>query len=357
MCCNIRVNPVESKMKVVVVSFYLPPTDRIGAGVQMHMLANAYVDLGHDVTVVSPSIMKDENARYTLTSVPLVGRNRLVQWANILKHYKFDADVVHFGGDDHLVGKLGATHIRTFHGSCFAEAISAKSIRDKVRMFYLGCTELLAQKQHRVTTVVSEHTNRYFLRQNIVIPNGVDLRRFTPSESKSNVPSVLFVGTLDSRKRGRVLLQEFTNVVRRHIPSAQLWIVRDDTRLEVDGVVVHGSVSESKLIHLYQQAWAFCLPSSYEGFGVPYIEAMACGTPVVATPNPGAMEVLDGGKYGLVTDIEDLGSMLVSVLGNSELRHELIVKGLERSRKYDIRQIAQQYICLATKFSQAKSEH
>lgn len=344
-------------MRILVVSFYLPPTDRIGAGVQMHMLANAYVELGHDVTVLSPSILKDEHARYSLHSVPLVGRNRLLKWANYLRHFNFDAEIVHFGGDDHLVGRMKATHIRTFHGSCFAEAIAAQTPRDKLRMSYLGCTELLSQKKCRLTTTVSADTNRYFLRKNLVIPNGVDIQTFIPSTSKSRVPSVLFVGTLDSRKRGRVLLEAFTNVVRPAIPGAQLWIVRDNTRLEVDGVVVHGTVSESKLIELYQQAWAFCLPSSYEGFGVPYIEAMACGTPVVATPNPGAMEVLDGGKYGLITDIADLGSTLVSVLSNSELRHEFIVKGLERSRMYDIRQIAQQYISLATKFSQAKSEH
>lgn len=344
-------------MKILVVSYYLPPTDRIGAGVQMHMLANAYVDLGHDVAVISPSMIKDENARYSLQSVRIVGTNRLVKWANYLRYSKFDADIVHFGGDDHLVGKISATHIRTFHGSCFAEAIAAQTPRDRLRMFYLGLTELLSQKKSKLTTAVSEDTNRYFLRKNLVIPNGVDIQNFIPSVSKSQVPSILFVGTLDSRKRGRVLLEAFNNVVRPAMPSAQLWIVRDNTRLNVDGVVVHGTVSESKLIELYQQAWAFCLPSSYEGFGVPYIEAMACGTPVVATPNPGAMEVLDGGKYGLVTDIADLGSTLVSVLGNSELRHEFIVKGLERSRMYDIRQIAQQYISLATKFSQAKSKH
>lgn len=50
-----------------------------------------------------------------------------------------------------------------------------------------------------------------------------------------------------------------------------------------DGVRVLGKVSLERLTEFYRRAWLFCLPSSYEGFGVPYIEAMASGTAVVAT--------------------------------------------------------------------------
>jgi phosphatidylinositol alpha-mannosyltransferase len=338
-------------MKIIVASFYLPPTDRIGAGVQMHMLANAYVDLGHDVTVISPSMTKDEKAKYELVSVRLVGRNRIVQWAEFLRDYAYSADIVHFGGDDHLVkNRDQGVQIRTYHGSCFAEAIVAKSVREKVRMFYLGCTELLSQKRWRITTTVSRSTNRYFLRPNIVIPNGVDLSKFLPSACKSYNPSILFVGTLDSRKRGRKLVEEFIDIIRPKIPHAELWIVRDNTIVNFDGVTVYGSVSETKLIELYQKAWVFCLPSSYEGFGVPYIEAMACGTPVVATPNPGALEVLDHGQYGLLTEIDQLGNTLVSLLSDDQRRAEMTQNGLTRAREYDLHEIAEKYIGLANDF-------
>jgi phosphatidylinositol alpha-mannosyltransferase len=335
-------------MRITVVSFYLPPTDRIGAGVQMHMLANAYVDLGHEVTVLSPCAEKDSTARYAIETLKVVGANRILKWSLALAKHTFESDIVHFGGDDHFVRyNRSHAHIRTFHGSCFAEANVAISLKDKIRMFYLGCTELISQRQFKVNTTVSTHTNKYFLRPNAVIPNGVDLSKFVPSDLKSNSPSILFIGTLDSRKRGRQLVEAFCNTVRKDIPNAELWIVRDNTELQIPGVKVFGAVSESKLIELYQQAWVFCLPSSYEGFGVPYIESMACGTPVVATPNPGALEVLDHGRYGLITDIDHMGHALVSLLSDTRKRADLAILGLERARDFDIHKIAQTYIDLA----------
>lgn len=343
-------------MRITVVSFYLPPTDRIGAGVQMHMLANAYSDLGHDVTLLSPCHSKDPTAKYSLKTVPLNGPMRVLKWAIVLATHKFDSDVVHFGGDDHFVRLDSNTaHIRTFHGSCFAEAIVANTVRDKVRMFYLGCTELLAQRSSKINTTVSFHTNKYFPRPNVIVPNGVDLSVFVPSTDKSKHPSILFIGTLDSRKRGRRLVEAFTNTVRKALPDAELWIVRDDTPINIPGVKVFGSVSQDKLIELYQQAWVFCLPSSYEGFGVPYIEAMACGTPVVATPNPGALEVLDGGRFGFITELETLGTSLAAILGDDGLRMNFAECGLERARTYDIHQIAQQYLSLATDFASSRN--
>lgn len=330
------------------MSFYLPPIDRIGSGVQMHMLAQAYTDLGHEVTVLSPSNMVENTTRYSHTCCQVSGDNRIVRWAALLRDYRFDADIVHFSGEDQLVKPSDRfVHMRTFHGSCFAEAQVAVKTVDKLRMVYLGITELLAQRVADVSTVVSADTNRYFPRPNIVVPNGVDLRTFSPSATKSNVPSILFVGTLDSRKRGRALLDTFVREIQPRFPDAELWLVRESTNIDIPGVKVFGGVSQEKLVQLYQKAWVFCLPSSYEGFGVPYIEAMACGTPVVATPNPGALEVLDNGKYGVITQLDSLGASIISLLSNHEERVKYIELGLLRSKEYDILKVAQRYIDLA----------
>jgi glycosyltransferase involved in cell wall biosynthesis len=79
----------------------------------------------------------------------------------------------------------------------------------------------------------------------------------------------------------------------------------------------------------------FCLPSTYEGFGVPYIEAMASGTSVVATPNSGALEVLKGGTLGLIVEEGRLACGIVQVLKDTALRQFLEVQGLRDVRRYD----------------------
>src|SRR5205823_3124147 len=104
-----------------------------------------------------------------------------------------------------------------------------------------------------------------------------------------------------------------------------------------------GRVSGSDLAQVYRDAWVFCLPSSYEGFGVPYIEAMACGTPVIATPNGGAEDVLGGGAFGVLASEGDLGGALVSVLQSSEQRAALTARALERARDYAIDRMAEKY--------------
>jgi phosphatidylinositol alpha-mannosyltransferase len=334
--------------KITVTSFYLPPTDRIGAGVQMHSLANAYADLGFDVSLVSPQKAKETGSKYVLQHIPISGTNRVVKWAIALARFRYNKGLVHFGGDNHLVSKSRhSVHLRTFLGSCFAEMNVATNARDKIRMTYLGVTELLGQANADIATVISVDTNRYFIKPNHVIPCGVDLTKFRPGRKKTSNPTIMFVGMIDSRKRGRLLIDAFNSVVRRHFPSAELWIVRDDQVVESPGVRVFGSVSEEDLIRMYQESWCFCLPSSYEGFGVPYIESMACGTAVVCTPNAGAIEVLGNGRYGLISSPDDLGETLINLLSDENLRTFLVSQGLEYVRKFDIRTVALQYIELA----------
>jgi len=319
------------------------------------MLANAYVRLGHDVTVVSPACKRESDALYKLETLKVIGSNRIWKWAKALARYKFDADLVHFSGDDFLVPSSAKyIHLRTFMGSCLAEAKVATKLKDRFRMTYLGITEFVSSLRFPAVTVISHDTNRYLGRPAQVIPCGVDLEHFAPGPKKHDKPAILFVGTLDSRKRGRELLRHFENVVKIQVPDAELWVIRETEQVDVPGVTVFGSVSQESLIDLYQRAWIFCLPSTYEGFGVPYIEAMACGTPVVATRNPGALEVLDDGRYGLLTDIECLGNTLVALLSDEKMRGDLSMQGLHRASEYDIHEIANRYVDVVNDFARKR---
>ena len=86
-----------------------------------------------------------------------------------------------------------------------------------------------------------------------------------------------------------------------------------------------------QLAALYREAWVFAYPSVYEGFGIPYIEAMASGTAVLCSPNDGANYVLEEGAYGSVVEDQAFASELVELLTNDEKRLLMIEKGLDTS--------------------------
>ena len=71
--------------------------------------------------------------------------------------------------------------------------------------------------------------------------------------------------------------------VRPRVPDAEVWLV-EPRRRRGAGRRAFGAVDEATLHELLRRAWVMCLPSAYEGFGRPYIEAMAAGTAVVASP-------------------------------------------------------------------------
>jgi phosphatidylinositol alpha-mannosyltransferase len=151
---------------------------------------------------------------------------------------------------------------------------------------------------------------------------------------------VLFVGTLDGRKRGRFLIDAFESTIRAAHPTATLTVVGQEGPAR-EGVTYRTGVSDEALVELYQESWVYASPSTYEGFGLPYLEAMSCGTVVVATRNPGSVEVL--GHGGLMPDDGDFGAVVADVLGDEERRVALAARGLRRSTEFSFEAMLEQY--------------
>jgi len=227
------------------------------------------------------------------------------------------------------------------HGSCFEEALHIEGARERLRMTLLGFSEILATTVADRTILVSRSTRTWLPWVREVIPNGVDLTRFRPGVRSAN-PSILFVGTYLHRKRGRFLADVFESEVLPAVPEAELWMVCTDAP-ERPGIRVLGRVSDQALAELYGSAWLFCLPSTYEGFGIPYIEAMASGCPVVATPNPGAIEVTRAGSDGVVVEDAELGATLNRLLASAQERDRLGQRGLSAARQFSLAEIALRY--------------
>jgi glycosyltransferase involved in cell wall biosynthesis len=330
-------------LRIAIISFYVPSGSKIGVGYQAHHMANAMVKRGHQVTMFSPN-EASEGALYANRIVPVGAFLRTFRFPWNVRSFDFsEFDVVHAHGD--IYGRPGPGRpifVRTMHGSCFAEATKIRGAKQKLRMLMLTANEWLAIFLADRTVCVSENTRRYFPGLKHVIMNGVDTAAFRPCDEKESRPTVLFVGTYERRKRGRLVMEAFQRDILPIIPDAQLWMVCEDAP-EAPNVTHFVRIPTEELANLYRRAWVFCLPSTYEGFGVPYIEAMASGTPVVATPNPGSVEVLGGGKFGILTGADTLGRELLRVLQEEGHRSELARIGLERSREFDWNHIMSQY--------------
>jgi glycosyltransferase involved in cell wall biosynthesis len=193
-----------------------------------------------------------------------------------------------------------------------------------------------------VAVANSHATRRYFPSVQRVIPIGVDLACFRPHGPRSPQPSILFVGTLRGRKRGAQLVQAFARVVRPALPEAELWLV-SEAGVDVPGTRYFAKPDTAALAELYRRAWVFCLPSAYEGFGIPYVEALASGTPVVATPNDGACEILADGQYGILTDLNHLGTALLDLLRDPPRRAALAARGLNRAPEFALERVVEEY--------------
>ena len=323
-------------MNVALVSLYLPSGSKIGVGYQVHMLANALTQRGHAVTVFSQT-GHSEGAQYETVVVPSGARLRTFGFAWNLRGVDFSKfDVLNAHGDDwFLWGKKRPRHIHTYHGSCLAEMQHARTLPGKARMGLLALCETAAGKLADDTTTVSSNTRRWIPFVKRVIPCGVDLTQFTPGDlsEKSENPTLLFVGTLGGRKRGQFLLDLWTREIHPKLPNAELWAVCEE-KIDAPGVRWFGRVPHETLTELFRRAWAFCLPSTYEGFGVPYIEAMASGTPVVAAPNAGAVEVTQNGEFGLLASDDTLSETISSVLTDEKLRNRLRAAGLRRAQDF-----------------------
>ena len=333
---------------VAIIQRFLPSRSRGGGGYFTHGLASTLVRRGHRVTVFSQD-PAPAGAAYAVSIVPTAGRLAPLAFPFALRQCDFRRfDVLHAQGDEQFIRRRDHPPVvRTMHGTALAEAwfngVRGGSPKRLALHTYFYLLECLAVLRADAVVTVSRHAGRFYPGAQTVIPNGIDLAALSPDGSpKSARPSILFIGEVDSRKRGRLLVDTYLRDVRTAIADAELWLVSPD-RVEGPGITWHGVVDDAALARLLRQAWIMCLPSAYEGFGRPYAEALAAGTTVVASPNPGARDVLEDGKDGVLARDDDLAAALIRVLSNPAERAGLERRGLERAKAFGWDTVAAAY--------------
>ena len=350
-------------MRIAVFSYGLPVVGQKRGGIERiaHDLAAGLSRRGHEVKVFTYDSKPDEAPYQTC---PLPGKRFVSSWLGrrvtmgylgnvlaMLPAYRgYDLIMAH--GDSLFLPLLGKPVIRIMHGSALAEALHATSPWRFIMQLGVYLQELLTAMTQSGCVAVSQNTLRFnpFVRR--VIHNGVDLSNFYPNAAeKSAEPSILFVGDLKGRKRGRQLTEWFVSQVRPHHPTARLHVVGNPGP-EIAGVSYHTGLRNAELAALYRAAWVYASPSTYEGFGLPYVEALASGTPVIATPNPGSREVLADGDCGLLVNDSEFGSALVSLLSDADRRSTLVAKGIVRAQEFSLESTVGQYEVLLTEVLQ-----
>lgn len=135
----------------------------------------------------------------------------------------------------------------------------------------------------------------------------------------------------------------FTQRIAAAHPTVELHFVCDEAPPPHPRVRFERFPDDTTLARAYRAAWIFALPSTYEGFGIPYLEAMSSGTAVVATPNTGANELLGDGRFGVLADDDAFGDAVLRLLGDHDERARLATAGLARAGEFTWRRIAESY--------------
>jgi len=231
----------------------------------------------------------------------------------------------------------------------------------------LGCSDYLIHKVRRAFPELAGHCRTLY--------NGVDIERFIPNGRSTSLcrgtGRLLWAGRISPEKGLHTLLVAFSEVARRY-PAAQLELIGPVAELDLDtlltcddpsnvaplahfydgqGYLSHlkqqaislglanrvafrGPVPHRELVRHYQEADVFVFPSLWnELFGMPIIEAMSAGTPVVATRGGGIPELIEDGRTGLLVERNDATAMagaILRLLGDDNLRESLRNAGRQR---------------------------
>ena len=327
----------------------------------------------------------DEDNQYCLISNNGEYENTFRAQANFENHRTWVSNENHLFGDFwesfYLPRLLEKKNVSVFHGPAFMVPLIKRNMATVVTIhdivsfimpdtipmkyaFYMrNLIKLVSRKADRIISV-SHSTKKDLIawlgvpEEKITVVHQAVSETFYPAENGDGGAQIrrrfgihgrymLFVGNLEPRKNLSRLMEAFAMARERLGGPIQLvicgkkgWlcsgILKTYERIRRgDDILITNYVNEQDLLGLYQNAEMFVFPSRYEGFGLPALEAMACGAPVI-TSNVSSLPEITGGAAMLInpSDVGEISEAMVKLANCASLRSELKEKGFRQAKLF-----------------------
>ena len=361
----------KRKLKIVLISQEYPPeTARGGIGSQTYAKAHGLVDLGHEVFVISRSINSRrneiKNGQLTIIRIPgmehqIPDMTEIVQWithsavvaAEIeTLHKRVHLDIIDFPewaaeGYTYLLNRTAWNTVPAviqLHGS-LAMFSNVMNWPEKNSIFYEVGTHMesvctrLADAVYTSSICSADWVQKYYdpgKKDIPVIHLGVDTNLFKPQPvPKNGRPTIIFVGKIVPNKGIKELVEASSEVVKK-IPDLKLRIIGTGEQKLISDIESKaadsgagnllefaGYIHKEDLPEELSKAHVFAMPSYYEGGpGFVFLEAMACGLPVIGCSGSGVEEIVVSGETGILVppkNIKALKEAIEKILGDSNL--------------------------------------
>lgn len=308
-----------------------------------------------DALKICPSNFKEIVLKWPIPRSWTIGR---LSWE--MKFGKYRPDVLFVPA--HTLPLLNPKKsIVTIHDIGFEHFPEAYHWADK--LYHKLIIQIIKRAASKIITV-SEFTKRDIIQtykipaeKIFVVHNGYDNKKYKPqldtreilkNKYQIDFPYILFVGRLELKKNIPRLVEAFGQFKIQHPDSKHKLVLVGTKGLTFSlvenqikkynlakDIVLPGWVSDEDLPLFHSNAEVFAFPSLFEGFGIPVLEAMACGCPVICSNTTSLPEVAE--KAALMFDplkTEEILAALEQVIFNQELRSKLIAAGLERAREF-----------------------
>jgi len=370
-------------MKICFLTNELSPNH--GWGRYSISLIDQFIKKGIDCRILASVDAQDSNLFSVKIDklLPPLFTKRTIKIFYLLKNYwrirKLiqESDIVHSLIEPYgLVAYLASGNkpiIITLHGTYAVDALNRWYLKKIYNRVYQKAKKIIC---------ISKFTQQVFLKkiQNnniLVINNGIDYKKFQSDQDKKRIKQdsrkIVSVGALVFRKGYHISIPAVGEVKKKY-PDLKYYIVGSQKNqsyfsklqslakkhnLENNIIFLEG-ISDQKLLELYHQTDLFLLTpvninGSFEGFGLVYLEANACGKPVIGTYDCGAQEAIIDNFNGLLVsqnDIEETSQAILKIFDKPDLALKLGQNGRQQAQKKDWQNIVNQYIQVYKSFQQ-----